>query len=179
MKISWFKRDITPAVGTKISGYGMEDVSFSQWSALLMSGLLADDGERKVLLISFDLQCLDVEYIRKFRQLCGNILELPPESVMLTFTHTHGGPQTNCEAGFTDHLNIPYLEFLEHALKEECRKLRDSGQKLESNLFFYSIPVDENLNRRVVTADNSAASCPTGPNSAPAPTASPTRSWAS
>ena len=94
MKISWFKRDITPAVGTRISGYGMEDVSFSQWSALLMTGLLADDGERKVLLISFDLQCLDVEYIRKFRRLCGEILEMPPESVMPTFTHTHGGPQS-------------------------------------------------------------------------------------
>ena len=56
MKISWFKRDITPEVGTRVSGYGMEDVSFSQWSELLMTGLLADDGENKVLLISFDLQ---------------------------------------------------------------------------------------------------------------------------
>ena len=160
MKISWFERDITPAVGTKISGYCMEDVSFSRWSALLMTGLLADDGERKVLLISFDLQCLDVEYIRKFRRLCGDILEMPPESVMLTFTHTHGGPQTNCEAGYTDHLNVSYLDFLEKAIGEECRKLRDSGQTLESNLFLYSIPVDENLNRRVVTADNFAAFLP-------------------
>ena len=39
MKISWFKGDITPEIGTRMSGYGMEDVSLSQWSKLLMTGL--------------------------------------------------------------------------------------------------------------------------------------------
>ena len=76
MKISWFKRNITPEIGTRVSGYGMEDVTFSKWSDLLMTGLLADDGERKVLLISFDLQCMDIEYIYKFRKLCGDILAI-------------------------------------------------------------------------------------------------------
>ena len=160
MKISWFKRDITPAIGTRVSGYGMEDVSFSQWSELLMTGLLADDGENKVLLISFDLQCMDIEYIYKFRQMCGEIIGIPPESVMLTFTHTHGGPQTNCEARYADHLNIPYMEMLENALREECRKLAVSPQAVECHTYFYSIEVDENKNRRVVTADNYAAFLP-------------------
>ena len=118
MKISWFKRDITPEIGTRVSGYGMEDVSFSCWSQLLMTGLLADDGENKVLLVSFDLQCLDVEYIHKFRLNCSALLGIPPEAVMLTFTHTHGGPQTNSEANYSDHLNLPYLDMLEKALAE-------------------------------------------------------------
>ena len=160
MKISWFKRDITPEIGTRVSGYGMEDVSFSQWSKLLMTGLLADDGENKVLLISFDLQCMDMAYICKFRQECGSILNIPPEAVMLTFTHTHGGPQTNCEAGYTGHLNIPYLEMLENALKEECCKLASNPQAVECDTYFYSIEADENKNRRVVTADNYACFLP-------------------
>lgn len=154
MKISWFKVNITPAIGTKVSGYGMEDVSFSVFKDLFMTGLLADDGQRKVLLVGFDLQCMDVEYIRKFRQLCGEILGMQPEAVMLTFTHTHGGPQTNCEAGFDDHLNIPYLDFLENELRAACRKLADEPQALECNSFFYSTKLDLNKNRRVVTADN-------------------------
>ncbi|MBR2871994.1 MAG: hypothetical protein IKB99_00730 [Lentisphaeria bacterium] len=160
MKISWFKRDITPEVGTRVSGYGMEDVSFSCWSPLEMNGLMADDGERKVLLVSFDLQCLDVEYIRRFREMCGSLLGIPSENVMLTFTHTHGGPHTNCEAGYADHLDIPYLEFLEKALQEECSKLAQTPQALECNVGFYSINVDENMNRRVVTADNYASFLP-------------------
>ena len=160
MKISWFKRDITPEIGTKVSGYCMDDVSFSQWSELLMTGLLADDGENRVLLISFDLQCMDKEYIHKFRQMCGAILNIPPEAVMLTFTHTHGGPQTNCEAGYSDHLNVPYLEMLENALREECQKLVNAPQAVDCHTYFYSIAVDENKNRRVVSADNYAAFLP-------------------
>ncbi|MBE6366294.1 MAG: hypothetical protein E7052_00075 [Lentisphaerae bacterium] len=160
MKISWFKRAITPEIGTRVSGYGMEDVTFSKWSELFMTGLLADDGKNKVLLISFDLQCMDIEYIYSFRKLCAGILNMPSDAVMLTFTHTHGGPQTNCEAGFADHLNIPYMEMLEKALQEECSKLAAAPQAVECNTFFYSIEADENKNRRVVTPDNYAAFLP-------------------
>lgn len=160
MKISWFKRNITPEIGTRVSGYTMEDVSFSRWSELLMTGLLVDDGENKVLLISFDLQCMDIEYIYKFRRLCGEILNIPPEAVMLTFTHTHGGPQTNCEARFADHLNLPYLEMLENFLREECDRLAEKPQAIECHSYFYSIEVDENQNRRVISADNYAAFLP-------------------
>lgn len=160
MKISWFKCDITPEIGTKISGYAMEDISMSQWSQLLMTGLLVDDEKNKVLLISCDLLCMDIEYIHKFRKMCGDILGIPPEAVMLTFTHTHGAPQTNSEPGYPNHLNIPYMEMLERSLKKECEKLLSSPQKIECNVFFYSLNVDENRNRRVMTADNHAGFLP-------------------
>ena len=160
MKISWFNSDITPDVGTRVSGYGMEDVSFSIWSKLLMTGLLVDDGENKVLLVSFDLQCMDIEYIYKFRSMCGWLLDIPPECVMLTFTHTHGGPQTNSEANFDDHLNIPYLEMLEKTLEKECTILVNNPQEVECDVYFYSLEVDENINRRIVLANNSAAFLP-------------------
>ena len=160
MKISWFKQNITPEIGVLVSGYSMVDVSFSKWNDLYMTGLLADDGERKVLLVSFDLQCLDVKYIQKFRQECGAILGIPPEAVMLTFTHTHGGPQTNSEAGYADHLNLPYLDFLEKQLLAACRELIEKPQQVECNTYFYSTKVDVNKNRRVCTADNYAAFLP-------------------
>ena len=160
MRISWFRRKITPEIGVRVAGYAMEDVSFSQWSDLFMTGLLADDGERKVLLVSFDLQCMDVEYIHRFREICGEALGLPAAAVMLTFTHTHGGPQTNTEAGYVDHLNIPYLEFLERELRAACKELTERPQRLECRVFFYSTKVDENRNRRIVMADNYAAYLP-------------------
>ena len=160
MKISWFRQMISPEVGVRVAGYGMEDVSLSKWSDLYMTGLLMDDGTGKALLVSFDLQCLDVEYIRRFRKECGEILGIPPEAVMLTFTHTHGGPQTNTEAGYADHLNTEYLDFLEGKLLDECRKLADTSTRIECQVFFYSTAVDVNKNRRVVMADNYAAYLP-------------------
>ena len=160
MNISWFKSNITPEIGTLVSGYGTDDVSMSKLTDLFMTGLLADDGERKVLLISFDLLCMDIEYIRKFRAQCGEILSIPAEAVMLTFTHTHGGPQTNSDPGCGHLLDTAYLDFLEKSLLESCRKLAANPQKLDCNVFFYSTKVDANKNRRVVMADNYAAYLP-------------------
>ena len=65
MKISWFNKIISPELGGHISGYKMDDTSISKLNDLYMTGLLVDDGERKVLLISFDLLCLDEIYIQK------------------------------------------------------------------------------------------------------------------
>ena len=158
MKIAYFKRVISPEVGARLSGYQMEDVSFSKLDDLYMTGLLADDGERKVLLISFDLQCFDEAYIHKIRRECGELLGIPEYHVMLTCTHTHGGPQTNAEAMYDDHVNWPYLNKLEAAILEECKQLPE--KLMEVDTFFYSIKADENLNRRVVMADNYACFLP-------------------
>ena len=158
MKISWFNRKISPEVGVRISGYAMEDFSVAKLSDLYMTGLLADDGERKVLLISFDLQCFDEAYIRKMRGVCGELLGIPQYHVMLTCTHTHGGPQTNAEAKYDDHVDHKYLDWLEAAIVEECRQL--PGKMVEANPFFYSLKMDENMNRRIVTADNYACFMP-------------------
>ena len=97
MKISWFNKIISPELGGHISGYNMDDTSISKLNELYMTGLLADDGERKVLLISFDLLCLDEVFIQKIRRICGEILGMPQYRIMLTCTHTHVGPLTNTE----------------------------------------------------------------------------------
>ena len=136
----------------------MEDFSVSKLDDLYMTGLMADDGERRVLLISFDLQCLDEAFIRKMRGICGGLLQVPPHNVMLTCTHTHGGPQTNAEAMYDDHVDWKYLDWLEAAITEECRLL--PGKLVEADAFFYSMKMDENLNRRVITPDNYACFLP-------------------
>ena len=158
MKISFFKKVISPEVGVRLSGYRMEDFSLSKLDDLFMTGLLVDDGERKVLLISLDLLCLNEAFIRKVRAKCGEILGVPEYHVMLTTTHTHGGPQVNTEPLFDDHVEWAYLDDLEQAILEECRKLPE--RLVEANAFSYSMKMDENKNRRVVMADNYACYLP-------------------
>lgn len=152
MKISWFNKIISPELGGHISGYKMDDTSISKLNDLYMTGLLADDGERKVLLISFDLLCLDEVFIQKIRHTCGEILGMPQHHIMLTCTHTHGGPLTNTEPKYDHYVEYKYLDWLEAAIIEECRKL--PGKMKEVEAYFYSMKLDENINRRVVTADN-------------------------
>lgn len=152
MKISWFSKIISPELGGHISGYKMDDTSISKLNDLYMTGLLADDGESKVLLISFDLLCLDEVFIQKIRRTCGEILGMPQYHIMLTCTHTHGGPLTNTEPKYDHYVEYKYLDWLEAAIIEECKAL--PGKMKEAIPYFYSMKLDENINRRIVMADN-------------------------
>ena len=157
MKISYFKRVISPEVPCYIAGYGTNDVAAVITDDLYMTGLVADDGERKVLLISFDLLGLDEWYIRKIREKCAALLGTDPEAVMLTCTHTHTGPETRAMRAAPDHLNQAYLDKLEEAVLWEVSHLKPYE---ECEVYYYSQKVDENRNRRYVTACNNATFTP-------------------
>ena len=153
MKIAWFKRVITPEIGAFLAGYGLHDKSVQKRDDLYMTGLCVDDGENKVCLISFDLLGLDGWYIRKIRKQCAALLQIPEESVLLTCTHTHTGPETRTLALSPQQLNKKYLDDLWQWLTTEVENLKDYH---ECVVTYYSSQCDENRNRRYVTADNRA-----------------------
>ena len=157
MKIAWFRREISPEVGCYIAGYGTEDISVKKTDDLYMVGLCADDGENRVLIVSFDLIGLDEWYSRQLRRECAEILGTDPNAVLLTCTHNHTGPETRTNRNAPDHLNRPYMEAVEKKLLEEVRNLRDFR---ECDVYFYSQKCDENRNRRYVTACNQASFTP-------------------
>ena len=157
MKIAFFNRVITPEIGADLAGYGIGWHSVMKLDDLHLCGLLVDDGENKVLLASFDLLGLDEWYIRKIRKACADLLQISEESVLLTCTHTHNGPETRSLAPHPDQLNQPYLDWLETAILDAVSGLTDF---CECDVAFYSLRIDENRNRRYVTADNRASFLP-------------------
>ena len=158
MKIAFFRREINPEIGALVAGYSMTDHSVMIEDDIFMTGLLCDDGENKVLLISFDLQALDEWFIKQYRSSCGEILGIPASSVMFTCTHNHSGPQTICEPRYEHLLHRSYMDDLGKKILEETEKLTEKLQ--DADCFFYSSNVDENLNRRYVTPDNHASFLP-------------------
>ncbi len=123
-----------------------------------MTGLCCDDGENRILLVSFDLLALDAWRIARLRRTCGDLLGIPECGVMLTCTHNHSGPQTITEAGHENLLNTRYLEKLEKTLLAETAALKNKFRP--ADVYFYSMQVDENLNRRYTTSDNVASFLP-------------------
>lgn len=154
MKIAWFKKDISPEIGCLIAGYGYSDFAVARLDDLYMTGLCCDDGEHKILLISFDLVGLDEWFIREIRKVCAEILETTESCVLLTCTHNHSGP-LSASLSHPELLNNPYLEKLAQSVREEADSL--SGKFQEADVYFYSSCVDENRNRRYTTADNCAS----------------------
>lgn len=157
MKIAFFTEDITPEIGVELAGYGLGYKSEALLSALHMSGLLLDDGRSRLLLLSFDLLGLDGWYIRKIRQACAELLGLPESAVMLNCSHTHSGPETRSLAVKPEQLNQSYLDWLE---KKILQAVEGMGTFHDCELAFYSMKVDENRNRRYVSADNRASFLP-------------------
>ena len=154
MKIAWFKRVISPEVGCYLSGYSANDISVGKTDDLYMTGFCADDGERKILIISFDVNGMDEWYTKRIRKNCAEVLGIDPSGVLFTCTHNHSGPETRSMRKFPDHLNTPYLEMVENAIMEEVKNLSDFR---DCNVFFYSSKCDENRNRRYTTACNNAS----------------------
>ncbi|MBQ7208709.1 MAG: hypothetical protein IJS01_13000 [Lentisphaeria bacterium] len=158
MKISWFKKVISPDVGAELAGYGPHDVSVTKLDDLYATGLLMDDGEKKVLLVSFDLLGLDASFIRGIRKFYAASLGMEENAVMLTCTHTHTGPHSRTiNEGRKNILNVPYLERLEKVLRDSVKDLADPRP---CEAFYYSAYCDENRNRRYVTADNRGSFTP-------------------
>ena len=157
MKFATFDRIISPEVGACIAGYEFDQRSVCKADDLHAVGLLADDGTRRILIVSFDLLALDRWFIDALRGKCASILGIPAACVMFTCTHTHSGPHTLTEGKLVEKLNKAYLDELGAIV---CDAVSNIGEMRDCRVAFYSIQVDENRNRRYVTADNHASFLP-------------------
>ena len=154
VKAAWFRKDISCEVGTRLAGYGTNDVSVAKLDDLEINGVCVDDGKDKILLMSFDLLGMDKGTIRKMRAAAAELLGMKEANVMLTCTHTHGGPHTRMSR---QQIDTRYLDFLDKAAVDAVRELRENGVWREVNVGYFSSQCDENRNRRYTTADNCAS----------------------
>lgn len=169
-KASWLEEDISPEIGTCVAGYGVHDVSVEKLDPILASMLAVEYEGRRCALVSLDLLGIDAPVLREMRRGVASILDVPEAYVMITCTHTHGGPHARMlnegEARMKLHytldgdppagLNVPYLKELRAKLYAMAKKIKD-GPWRTVRIGFHSSQVDMNSNRRFTTADNCAS----------------------
>jgi len=163
VRANWFRADITCKVGALLSGYGQNDISVEKLDDLEACGLCLDDGERKAVIVSFDLLAMDRDLISTIRRELAKIVGTTEERVLLTCTHTHGGPNTRPGLA-RDATNArrtpadePYLYDMTNAVYAAARDMVSRGDWKLCRVGFYSSQVDENRNRRYTTPDNCTA----------------------
>ena len=135
LKAAWFVQDISCKVGTLLAGYGPNDVSVDKFDDLQLHGLALDDGGTKILLMSFDLLGMDADLIQRMRSACAGKLGVEERNVMLSCTHTHGGPHVRRYSGKAGYGKAPdryalpkdidaeYVAFLEKTTVEAVEGL--------------------------------------------------------
>jgi len=153
MKLASFSTVITPAVGTTLAGYGPYDVSEAVHDDLTLQGFCLDDGSKKVLLLSYDLLGMDHAVIEEIRRGCASLLGSEPADVLVSCTHTHGGPHTRSLAGSGRERNKDYCNFVIEKTFQTITELK--GKKFdEVTVAFYSGRCFANTNRRYCGPEN-------------------------
>ena len=151
MKIITFDLKITPPAGTEIAGYGPHDETWEIHDDLWLNGLILDDGERKAALLGFDLIGLEYPTVHAIRSRCAALLGTGEDAVVLSCTHTHGGPHTRRTWRIPD--NRPYCDAL---IENTITAFREALAKpwTEVAVFFYSGRACVNTSRRYCGPDN-------------------------
>jgi len=162
VRAAWTSEVISCPVGTPLAGYGPNDVSVAKADDLYLDVLAVCDGKSRVAILSFDLLGLDADTVKSLRADAAKALGTSPANVLLTCTHTHGGPHSrvfNHKEVFAD-LDHGYIAMLRKAVPAAVARLGDPKGWRRVKVGYHSTSVDENRNRRHTTADNRATFCP-------------------
>ena len=151
MKIAHCKAVVSPEIGAMVAGYGPQDVSVMKYDDLMMHGVCFDDGEKRAMLISFDLIGLAREVVVELRERCAAALGCEPRDILLSCTHTHGGPHTrrSRKGSYDEGATRMMIE----RTVEAVRGIRESDF-VEGDLYAYSAHAAVNINRRYTGPDN-------------------------
>lgn len=153
MKIARFEQIITPETGVQLAGYDPFAEAVRIADDLVVSMLALDDGRNKALILGYDLLGMDEITIERIRREAALILGTAEEFIIVSCTHTHEGPHSATLPEAPENFNRKYVEKLIELTLDGVEKLKDKF--VESEVFFYSMKVDANTNRRWVARDNS------------------------
>ena len=175
MKIAFTTKNISPEIGVRIAGYGPDDFTTAKHDDLYLSVLALNDGKNTCILLGYDLLGIDSKYIRIIRQKCAEVIGGTEAQVMLSCTHTHCGPHTRSSIE-CNRLETGYLEKLIDITVGAVSELVD-GEWFDTEVYWYSLNCDENVNRRYVGNDNRCTFLPHRPFLSRSATESATGSW--
>jgi neutral ceramidase len=95
LKVGIGRSDITPALGSHLSGYAAKDrVAETINDPLYSTSLVIESGETKVAIVSLDLCLVDEQDIQIIRRNIHDRTGIPLQNITICATHTHSGPMT-------------------------------------------------------------------------------------
>ena len=159
MKISYGESIISPEIGTPVAGYGLHDVSTSKLDDLYLSALALNDGQKKIVIISYDLLGIDEIWIKEIRADISAVFGGRESDCIISCTHTHSGPNTRTLPNHPEVLEVDYLTKLKQLTLDTVRAIF-SREFIETSVFFYSGLCDENRNRRYIGPENRCSFLP-------------------
>ena len=112
------RANVTPPVGMLMSGYAARKTpAVGIHDELHTVAIYLNDGETEAALITTDVIGISAEGTARVREACEAAAGVPVDNVLVAFSHTHGGPQTDLRrSDSVDELKKAYGTVLVHKM---------------------------------------------------------------
>jgi neutral ceramidase len=154
IKLGVSQINITPEKPTLMSGYGGRTTPFTGVHDSLFATALYFSGEKtKALLITTDLIGFSADFTDEIKKMISSKTGIPPENIILSAVHNHGGPVTRAYEADVPESVTEYVK----ALKEKLIILATNASR---NVVPFQMGIGKglcklNINRRAEFANGS------------------------
>jgi hypothetical protein len=152
LKIGAASRVINNRIGGWVQGAGVARAATKQRDDLEANGLYLSNGQTQILLVSCDIVGLNSAHAAAIREAMGKAVKIPPRNIILTCTHTHGGPSL-LKTNYLMPIDQAYLSQLQGWLVELARESVNSARP--GKLGWGKGTAQIGFNRRLCWADGS------------------------
>lgn len=154
MKAGFYKMDITPPKGIRMSGFGQRDrtkPSVAIHDPLFVRALYLQQEEKRALILALDLLFLAREEIDRIKGAIGRYFGLLPAQVLINTSHTHAGPKVDRWI-YDPPLDELYLQDLQNHIIEAVVNVQKKAEPV--TLFATMSTSTLPMNRRRKKSDN-------------------------
>jgi neutral ceramidase len=140
--------DITPPIGIRMQGYAARTHgAIGIHDRLEATAIAFDDGSNRIAIVTCDLVGLDRISVRKSRRIASEICGIDPNAVMISCSHTHGGPAIG-RRSYVE-AEKQYLHILERQIATSVALA--VGDLRNSKIFVGKGSINIGVNRRLLT----------------------------
>lgn len=145
------RREITPPVGTPLSGFiARLGTSTAIADTLFTRALVLTHKDTTLVLLQMDLLGLARWHVDEIRRSCQTMLGIPRECVLISTTHTHSGPGMLPLRGCL----VASLEYQWSVVKKSVKAIEKAYKsRRPARLFCNRIPFRLGINRRQQTRE--------------------------
>ena len=161
LKAGFSRVDVTPPLGSYISGYFHERYAKGVLDPIELNALAVSDGEHTVLLIIADFIGMDMEYCNTVREKIAGRVGIPAEHIMLQSLHQH----TSVCIAQRDAYTRNDVFYMETVYRKYCDVAQMAFDDMKEAVFGYAeAQTAEQIAfiRRYVMKDGSIATNPDG-----------------
>ncbi len=133
LKAGFSRVDVTPPLGSYISGYFYERFAKGILDPLELNALACSDGERTVLLIIADFIGMDRVFCDAIREKIAACTHLPEEHIVLTSLHQHTSVCIGMKNNYTRN-DVYYMESLYRKYCDVARMALDDMKEATAEL---------------------------------------------